>query len=363
MPQRSQKKRRLALQVIAAVCALGLSACATKSQHADVLPDIKSKTLRYASTIDNVGIGANDFIKRVLAGNETLHLKSPVAIDLRDDVMIIADRGEMVEFAGTHLRDKNVAVASAEVQLRDYNRGIIFKYDLKTGRMNILHGAGDLINDEISDIYIAKDLSFYVTDVEGRRALHFSPDGDLLKIYQHPPNIFRPIAITVDEERNEVLIADETYSHIVAFDKDKAVPKYGMGSRGNGPGKFRIITDMIAIPDGYLVSDRIELRVQVLDKEGNHVADFGRSELMFPTAIAMDKYGRVYVSDKSDSMIKVYKAGKLIERIGRNGYGPGEFRYVRDMKIHKDQLYVVDNLNSRIQVFDIVPEGDVALAQ
>lgn len=361
MPQRSQKKRRFALQIIIAAFAIALSACASKPQT--TAPLLVGKSLRYVKTIDEVGVGSNDIIKRILAGNETLNLRSPVAIDLRDDVMIIADRGAMVEFAGTHLRDKNVAVASAEVKLHDYNRGVIFKLDLKTGRMNILHGAGDIIEDEISDIYIAKDHSFYVTDIEGRRALHFSPDGDLLKIYRNPPNIFRPIAITVDEERKEVLIADETYSHIVAFDMEKAEPKYGMGDRGEGPGKFRIITDMIAIPDGYLVSDRIELRVQVLDKAGNYIADFGRSELMFPTALEMDKFGRVYVSDKSDSMIKVFKAGKLIEKIGSNGYGPGEFRYISDMKIHKDQLYVVDNLNGRIQVFDIIPEEDVALAQ
>lgn len=380
MSQRSQKKRRPALQVIVTAFIVCLSACASKPQVSEPA-SINSKTLRYVNTIDEVGVGSDDLIKKIIAGDETLRLRSPVAIDLRDDIMIIADRGELVDFGGTHAvafedqadfreadvqrndrtRIKRMAVASAEVRVADYNRGVIFKLDLKTGRMNILRGAGDIIDDEISDVYIAKDHSFYVTDIEGRRALHFSPDGKLLKVYRHPPNIFRPIAITVDEEKKEVLIADETYSHIVAFDMDKAEPKYGMGDRGNGPGKFRIITDMIAIPDGYLVSDRIELRVQVLDKAGNYIADFGRSELMFPTALAMDKFGRVYVSDKSDSAIKVFKAGKLVEKIGRNGYGPAEFRYISDMKIHKDQLYVVDNLNGRIQVFDIVPEGDVAL--
>ena len=359
MSQRTQKKRRSTLQIITAALALTLSACATQPNAP--APKQVGKSLRFVKIIDDVGVGSNDFFKQILAGDEHINLRSPVAIDVRDDVMIIADRGEMVDYAGMHLRDKQTSVASAKMKVHDYNTGLIFKYNLKTNRMDILHGAGDAVKDEVSDVYLAKDGSFYVTDIEGRRALHFSPEGKLLKIYRHPPNIFRPIAITVDEERKEVLVADETYSHIVAFDMDSGEPKYGMGDRGNGPGKFRIITDMIAIPDGYLVSDRIELRVQVLDKAGNYIADFGRDELMFPTALAMDKFGRVYVTDKSDSLIKVFKAGKLVERIGRNGYGPGEFRYVSDMKIYKDQLYVVDNLNGRIQVFDIIPEGDVAL--
>ena len=384
MPQRSEKKRRLALQVSVLSLVFALGACAVQSPKPAVKPIPQFKALKYVKTIHSVGFGGNDIIKRVLAGDDQVKLRRPVAIDVNDEFMLIADRGETVAFAGTHSvpaqeqadfretidyeRDvynrKGISVGSAEVRIHDYNRGVIFKLDFDTGRMNVIRGAGDLIEDEISDIFIAKDKSFYVTDVEGRRALHFSAEGELLKEYKHPPNIFRPIAITVDEEKKEVLVADETYSHIVSFDMEKAEPVYGMGGRGEGPGKFRIITDMIAIPDGYLVSDRIELRVQVLDKEGNYIADFGRSELMFPTALAMDKYGRVYVSDKSDSKIKVYKAGKLIEKIGRNGYGPGEFRYISDMKIHKDQLYVVDSLNARIQVFDIVPEGNsVALNQ
>ena len=159
-----------------------------------------------------------------------------------------------------------------------------------------------------------------------------------------------------------MLVADETYSHIVSFDMDKAQPIYGMGGRGEGPGKFRIITDMIPIPDGYLVSDRIELRVQVLDKDGNYIANFGQGIVTFPTALAVDKQGRVYVSDKADSTIKVFKAGKLIDQVGRNGYGAGEFRYVSDMKVLGNELYVVDSLNGRIQVFEFISDkSDVAL--
>lgn len=380
MSQRTKKKRRLTLQItVIALVASWLSACTAPApkpmQQTKVMA---SKSLEYVRTIDKLGHGGSDLFKQIIAGDDYIRLRRPVAIDLRDDYMLIADRGDLIEHAGMHtilpedrrllkeslphsenrIRNENIAVASAQVTAEDYNRGVIFKLDLKSGRINVVQGAGDKVHDEISDIHIGEDHSFYVTDVEGRRALQFSPKGKLLKVYQHPPNIYRPIAITVDEKNNEVIVADEMYSHIVSFDKEKAIPKYGMGARGEGPGKFRIITDMIAIPDGYLVSDRIELRVQVLDKQGNYIADFGRADLMFPTALAMDKFGRVYVADKSDSTIKVYKAGKLMEKIGRNGYGPMEFRYISDMKIHKDQLYVVDSLNSRIQIFNIIPEGN-----
>jgi len=367
MSQRIKKKRRLALQVISISLTTFLLGCASTAPPKDSVVHASvgesAKTLRYVRTIDTVGMGSDDAIKQIIAGDDLQKLQRPMAIDLRDDIMIIADSGYIYKDRGMTILSKGEAIADAELRTTDKGVGLIYKYNLKTQRMQFLWGAGDHIVGDVSDVYLASDMSFYVTDVDGRRALHFSPDGSLLKVYKHPPNIFRPIALTVDEKRKEVLIADETYSHIVSFDMDKAKPIYGMGARGEGPGKFRIITDMIPIPDGFLVSDRIELRVQVLDREGNYVANFGQGIVTFPTALAADKQGRVFVSDKADSTIKVFKAGELIDQVGRNGYGAGEFRYISDMKVLGNQLYVVDSLNGRIQVFEFISDiNSVALA-
>jgi len=371
MSQGSTKKRWPSLQIslhaglqIALICvAVSLAGCGQiqtkKPESVHPSSGEQAKSLRYLRTIDVVGMGSDDAIKRVIAGNDTQNLIRPTAIAVRGNTMIIADSGRFSKKSNITVAETGYGLSDAYMRVVDDAAGVIFRYDIKTGRMKVLWGVGDYIKGDVSDIYLASDDSFYVTDVEGRRALHFSPGGKLLKIYQHPPNIFRPIAITVDEVRKEVLVADETYSHIVAFDMKKATPIYGMGDRGNGPGKFRIITDMIAIPDGFLVSDRIELRVQILDRAGNFVAEFGRGEITFPTALAMDADGRVFVSDKADSTIKVYKAGKLIDTVGSNGYGAGEFRYISDMKVMGNQLYVVDSLNGRIQVFEFVSENAV----
>jgi len=365
MSQRITQKRRLALQIIGLSLSIFMLGCvSTPHEPFSIHPSAgeNAKTLRYVKTIEHIGLGSNDIIKQVIAGDDVQKLQRPVAIDLRGEILIIADSGYIHEDRGMAILTPGESVADAGLRVTDKSIGVIYKYNLRTERMSYLLGTGDHIVGDVSDVYLASDMSFYVTDVDGRRALHFSSDGSLLKVYKHPPNIFRPIAITVDEKRKQVLVADETYSHIVSFDMDKAEPIYGMGDRGTGPGRFRIITDMIKIPDGYLVSDRIELRVQVLDNEGNYVANFGQGIVTFPTALATDKAGRVYVSDKADSTIKVFQAGKLIDQVGRNGYGAGEFRYISDMKVLDNQLYVVDSLNGRIQVFEFVSqENNLAL--
>lgn len=336
MSSRAERKYRSALQVVVALVAALTIACAHK-QEVPIAPHLSvgasAKTIRYNDTIDHVGKGIDSIFKTVIAGEDIVDLVRPVSIGIRDDVMFIADAGD----------------------------GVIYRYSLTDKRLVPLTGAGDYIATEATDIYVAKDHSFYTTDVDGRRALHFSSDGDLLQIFFDGPNTSRPVAVSVDEDRQEVLVADEVFSHVVAFGMN-GEPKYGIGGRGEGPGKFRIITDMVRTPDAFYISDRIELSVQILDRDGKYLAHFGEGELLFPSALALDVYGRVYVAEKAESVIKVFKKGKLVDVIGKNGYGKGEFRFISDMKVHNNKLYVVDSLNGRIQVFDILPEAQVSLA-
>lgn len=335
MPQSTSRNYRFALQVglVAALLSL-FGGCASTPDLSEphATAGAAAKTLRYVETIDKVGMGSGDSFKKLLVGSDTYDIKRPVAVGLRHNAMIIADAG---------------------------HNGLVLKYDFATGRLVPLRGVGELIADEASDVYIADDDSFYITDTLGKRVIHFAADGTPLRQFRSGPNISRPIAVYVDERDDSVYVADEVYSKVVQFDA-KGEPVRGIGGRGVGEGKFRIITDMIKVPGGFLVSDRVELSVQLLDDSGNYQGHFGENDLMFPTALAADKYGRVFVAEKSDSTIKVFKNGEIIDVVGKNGYGKGEFRFISDMKIYDDKLYVVDSLNGRIQVFNILPENDKA---
>ncbi len=293
-----------------------------------------AKTLRFNKIIDKVGLGSGDIIKWLAVGDDQYDFQQPFALDVRAPWMYVTD------------------VAS----------GLILRYHLDKQRAEIIWGAGDQVLGEAMSVYIDKDFSFYVTDTDGRRALHFSASGRLIHVYQNDSNIARPIGVAVNESNGQVFIADELYSHVVVFDAQGGAPIYGMGGRGEGPGKFRIITDFLQTDGGYLLGDRVELRIQELDKKGKYVTNFGEGIVTFPTAIAQDDYGRVFVADKTDSRIKVFKEGELIDTVGKNGDGNGEFRYISDMKYAANRLYVADNLNGRIQVFDVLPENQEAMA-
>lgn len=337
MSQRASSKYRFTLQITAFIAVLaGFGGCASAPEVRSIHPSVgaQAKTLKYRATIDHVGLGSGDSFKKTIVGDDVHDLKRPVSVGLRDNIMYIFDGGE----------------------------GYVFKYFLDTGRMTPLRGVGAQIAKDATDIYVAKDHSFYIADVEGRRVMHFDEDGDLLKIFFHGPNISRPVAVSVDEDSGDVYVADEVYSHVVVFDKN-GEPLRGIGDRGTGPGKFRIITDMFKTDNAFYISDRIELSVQVLDLQGRYLTHFGEGKLIFPESLAVDKYGRVYVADKNESIIKVFKQGEVIDVIGKNGYGDGEFRNITDMKILNGYLYVVDSLNGRIQVFEILPDDSSSAPQ
>ncbi|MDH4275028.1 MAG: 6-bladed beta-propeller [Gammaproteobacteria bacterium] len=288
-----------------------------------------AKSLNYIQTLDTFSLGyTNKFLKDTL-GNNTHRLVRPVAIAARDNHLYIAD-------AGVH---------------------ILFRYSLAKKLLEKIGTAGDQLVGEAGGIYVAASGEIYVADPAGQQVLKFAPNGGVLQSFRDGPNISRPIAVAVDESTGRVFVADELYSHVVVFSAAGEAIQ-GIGARGlnAGPGNFRIITDMAMTPEGLYVSDRVELRMQLIDLQGKFARSFGQSDLIFPLAIARDTYGRIYVTDRTDNRLRIFdSAGQLIETVGRNGNGPGEFRLPNDMAIAGDSLYIADSLNGRIQVFKVLP--------
>jgi len=97
-----------------------------------------------------------------------------------------------------------------------------------------------------------------------------------------------------------------------------------------------------------------------------YISEFGRGvsaeradedapdgSFMWPTAIALDKAGNVYVSDEWYNRISIFtKDGTWIGKWGTPGAGAGELNRPSGMAFDKDDnLYVVDSLNNRVQKF------------
>ena len=98
--------------------------------------------------------------------------------------------------------------------------------------------------------------------------------------------------------------------------------------------------------------------VTICTVDSEYRADFGSygtgdSQFIWPTAIAVDREGCVYVSSESEHRIQKFSpTGTFLGKWGTPGDGEGEFDGPSGMVFDReDNLYVVDHCNSRIQQF------------
>jgi DNA-binding beta-propeller fold protein YncE len=112
-------------------------------------------------------------------------------------------------------------------------------------------------------------------------------------------------------------------------------------------------------PDGNLwVPDTHYHRVMVYTPDGKNIREFGKlgtgpGEFIYPTDIAFDAMGRIYVSEYGDNdRISVFDPNlNFLYQIGKFGQGDGEFSRPQTMVLEGDTIYVTDASNHRICVF------------
>jgi DNA-binding beta-propeller fold protein YncE len=98
--------------------------------------------------------------------------------------------------------------------------------------------------------------------------------------------------------------------------------------------------------------------VTICTVDGDYHADFGGygsgdGQFIWPTSIAVDRDGHVYISSESEHRIQKFsKTGQFLGKWGTPGGGDGELDRPSGMAFDGDEnLYVVDHLNNRIQKF------------
>ena len=171
---------------------------------------------------------------------------------------------------------------------------------------------------------------------------------------------------------------------------------YGSGMNGG----FSKPMEVTVAGNRIYVTDTGNKRVQIFDRDGNSVTQFGKAgskpgEFDFPYGIAVDGSGRVYVSDMNngnisifdskgsfvktladkksinrpggmylagnklyvadlgDAKVKVFDLGgkKLLE-FGKPGKGRGELNSPNGVSVDGNRVYVADSGNDRVQIFD-----------
>lgn len=185
-----------------------------------------------------------------------------------------------------------------------------------------------------------------ILDLSKGRLRYFGSSGD--------GRMRLPINVAVDTDgtqyvtdttRGQVLIYSSTDEFLGAIGKKDESKPAGIAIAGNR----LYVTDL----KNHSVRVYDKAKRELLFSIPRNPAD-DKSRLLSPTNIAIDRQGRLYVSDTGGFFIQIYDAeGNHLRMIGEQGLSPGNFALPKGIAVdHEGRIYVVDAATQVIQVFD-----------
>ena len=176
-----------------------------------------------------------------------------------------------------------------------------------------------------------------------------------------PPDfryLVSPYSVTTDSH-GRIIVSDPGANGVHIF--DFAQQKYKFLTRKDKDKDSTLTPQCVAVDaqDNIYVTDSEAGKVFVWDANGKYKRAIGslkRGEGFFkrPTGIAVDSAAqRIYITDTLRNKIFVTDMnGSVLQVIGKPGTGEGEFNYPTELRLHGDELVVVDAMNFRVQVLD-----------
>jgi DNA-binding beta-propeller fold protein YncE len=166
----------------------------------------------------------------------------------------------------------------------------------------------------------------------------------------------RPYSVVADS-RGRIIVTDPGLSGVHIF--DFVQEKYKFLSHAEGKDAL-LAPQCVAVDaqDSIYVTDssRQDFRLGRERKHRRTIGSLKGGEGYFkrPTGIAVDSAAqRIYVSDTLRHKIFVLDLqGNVLRTIGQRGGGEGEFNFPTELRLHGQELLVVDAMNFRVQALD-----------
>lgn len=305
---------------------------------------------------------------------------------------------ERLEYLGTIFSDRDVT-AGRESRLYETIFGVerprmIFQrpHYLTTDRRGRLLVSDIGLNKVLVLDFASKELSF-LKDARGREDFVFAypsgmavdDHGELwvvdnlrrkISVFNEEGRLTREVRVTASGrlsglawsslQRCFYLAATEEHRLLMLDERGEQVAT--VGRRGTGPAEFNFPTDVAVDAQGQVyVLDSLNARVQVLTPDGTFVREFGErgtalGSFQIPKGIAVSPQGYTLVTDGLAHKVVIFgPEGEFLLTFGgkfsiaRGRYSPGGFYMPQG--IHVDgtgTVWVADTLNRSVQRFQIL---------
>ena len=152
------------------------------------------------------------------------------------------------------------------------------------------------------------DLSAWVLDAPARQVLRFGRDGRLMQTFRGSAAAPAPSTFALADSGAALLVADGTLGQWAEWRPVGAFAT-AVAARADGA-RIGNVDALAATRDAVYVLDRAGGVVHKVRRDGQVLATFGRGELKQPSAIAVDRFDRLFVVDAFDRTLKVLREGE-----------------------------------------------------
>ncbi len=254
-----------------------------------------------------------------------------------------------------------------KLYVADIGAAAVFVFDLRQRELRILSTQGGDLPEKIRPIGLALDRAnnLFVLEPHLNQILVFDAAEKYLRKFKLTKLCQRPGAIVIDKTKGRLYVADIQLDKIFALDLNGNL-LFTIGQPGDSDGGLNRPIGMAIDSKGELiVADAFNANIQIFDDKGSFRRSFGKrgdsaGDFQLIKAVAVDSDDNIYVADGRSHNIKIFnQSGDLLLTFG-NYYAvsstgkiaPGGFAIPVGIDIDShDRLFIVDQLNARIQVF------------
>ncbi len=341
--------RRGALKVFALVAALALAGCATTPREEPVRlvwppPPLTARIEFVRSIVSDEDLGKDTTFSQTLLNLLAGEKPAP---------------NRVVEPMGLAISDDG-----QRLYVSDFARLAVFVFDFAQKTFTKI-GEEQKLARPVGLALDAQE-NLYVVEQEKKGIGVFNRQGKRVRFITHP-SLERPAGIAIDRERGRIYLADTAHTksneHTVKIlnMNGELVGKIGK-DKGEAPGQFLFPTYLALDAKGNVyVTDTLNSRVQVFDADGKYLKTFGERGNawgMFdkPKGVALDSFGNVYVADSGWSNVQIFnQKGQVLLFFGGRGPIPGMLKNPTAIAIdRRNRIYVADYLNHRVEVYQLV---------